>query len=105
MVITRKKVAKNNIVIKINDHVISEVHKTKFLGVIIDNKINWKDHVSYIAGKVSRGIGMMIKAKQYLQKEALVTLYYSFIYPYFTYCNHIWGGGGGGGGNVCLKFE
>ena len=91
MVITRIKVAKNNIVIKINDHVISEVHKTKFLGVIIDNKIYWKDHVSYIAGKVSRGIGMMIKAKQYLQKEALLTLYYSFIYPYFTYCNHIWG--------------
>ena len=91
MVITKKRLPKNNIVIKINDHVIIEVHKTKLLGVIIDNTINWKDHVSYIAGKVSRGFGMMIKAKQYLQKEALLTLYYSFIYPYFTYCNHIWG--------------
>ena len=33
----------------------------------------------------------MIKARKYLQKEALLTLYYTFIYPYFTYCNHIWG--------------
>ena len=40
MVITRKGVAKNSIVVKINDQVISEVHKTKFLGVIIDNKMS-----------------------------------------------------------------
>ena len=60
-------------------------------GVIIDNEINWKDHISYIAGKVSRGIGMLIKARKYLQREALLTIYYTFIYPYFTYCDHIWG--------------
>ena len=34
---------------------------------------------------------MMVKAKKYLRKEALLTLYYSFVYPYLTYCNHIWG--------------
>ena len=34
---------------------------------------------------------MIIKAKKRLNKDALVTLYYSFIYPYMTYCNNIWG--------------
>ena len=34
---------------------------------------------------------MLVKAKQYLKKEALITLYYSFVNPYLTYCNHIWG--------------
>ena len=34
---------------------------------------------------------MMIKARQYLLKEALLTHYYAFIYPYFNYCNLIWG--------------
>ena len=91
MVIIKKRIARSGMMIKINGQAISEVSKTKFWGVIIDNKINWKDHISYIAGKVSRGIGMMIKARKYLQKEALLTLYYTFIYPYFTYCNHIWG--------------
>ena len=91
MVFTKKMVARNVITIKINGQAISEVNKTKFLGVIIDNKINWEDHIKYIAGKVSRGVGMMIKARQYLRKEALLTLYYAFIYPYFTYCNLIWG--------------
>ena len=34
---------------------------------------------------------MIIKAWNYLNKNGLVNLYYSFIYPYLTYCNHIWG--------------
>ena len=38
-----------------------------------------------------RGIGVIWKAKKLLNKSALKTLYYSFIYPYLTYCNHVWG--------------
>ena len=34
---------------------------------------------------------MIIKARQYLNKTGLMSLCYSFIYPYLTYCNHIWG--------------
>ena len=82
---------KKSITLKINGQDISEFMKTKVLGVIIDNNVNWKDHINYIAGKISRDIGIIIKARKYLQKTALITLYYSFIYPYLTYCNHIWG--------------
>ena len=31
---------------------IDEVEKTKFLGIIIDNKLNWKNHISHITGNV-----------------------------------------------------
>ena len=34
---------------------------------------------------------MIIKARQYLNKQGMLSLYYSFTYPYLTYCNHIWG--------------
>ena len=90
MVFTRKKF-RHQLDIRIDGHLIDEVHKTKFLGVYIDNKLNWKDHVSYLIGKISKGIGMIIKARQYLNKKGLIALYYSFIYPYLIYCNHIWG--------------
>ena len=70
---------------------IEEVRKTKFLGVVIDNKLSWKDHVTHVASKVSRGLGMIIKARNYLNTKGLITLYYTFVYPYLTYCNHIWG--------------
>ena len=90
MVFTRKKFS-HQLDIRIDGHHIDEVHKTKFLGVFIDNKLNWKDHVSYLIGKISKGIGMVIKARQYFIKNGLIVLYYSFIYPYLIYCNHIWG--------------
>jgi len=77
--------------IKIDNEKIYEVPKTKFLGIYIDNKLNWKDHISYISGKIARGIGMLIKARKCLDKTTLRNLYYTFIYPYFIYCNQIWG--------------
>ena len=61
------------------------------LGVFIDNKLNWRDHVPFVCRKVARGLGIIIKARKVLQKESLISLYYSFIYPYLIYCNQIWG--------------
>ena len=86
---SRNRPLKLNIVI--DNESIGEVRRTKFLGVFIDNKLNWKDHITYISGKISRGIGMIIKARNYLNQDGLLALYHAFIYPYFTYCNHIWG--------------
>ena len=68
-----------------------KLKKTKFLGVVIDNQLSWQDHITYISGKIARGIGILIKARAFLNRKTLVTLYYSFVYPYLIYCNHIWG--------------
>ena len=60
--------------------------KTKFLWVIKDNELNWKAHISYISGKISRAIGVIIKAHNF-GKGALLSLYYTLIFLYLTYCN------------------
>ena len=91
MMFCRRKKLYHDVKLLIDGQAIDEVQKTKFLGIIIDNKLTWKWHIDHIAGKISRGIGMIIKARQYLNKTGLMSLYYSFIYPYLTYCNHIWG--------------
>jgi hypothetical protein len=91
MMFSNKKVKTRSVDIKINGENIDEVDKTKFLGTIIDNKLNWKYHLSYIAGKISRGIGIIVKARKVLNRNSLRTLYFTFIYPYLTYCNHVWG--------------
>ena len=91
MLFSSKRKYSENVDIKIDGQKIERVSKTKFLGVQIDEKLLWKDHVKTICGKVSRGIGIIIKARKYLNKNSLLTLYYSFIYPYLCYCNHIWG--------------
>ena len=66
MLFTNKKRKDHYLNIMIDGTKIEEVKKTKFLGVIIDNKLSWKDHV---ASKVSRGIGVILKARNYLNRK------------------------------------
>ena len=51
--------------INIDGEIINETSKTKFLGVITDNKLSWKDHILYISGKLARGTGVILKATKY----------------------------------------
>ena len=78
-----------DISIKLEGKLINRMSETKFLGVIIDDKLNWKAHISYISSKISWAIGVIIKARN-LGKEALLS-YYTLIFPYITYCNQVWG--------------
>ena len=91
MVFTRKRKISVDISLSIDSNVITEVNSTKFLGVFLDNKLTWKKHIDYIVAKLSRGIGLISKARKLLNADALLTLYYSFLYPYLCYCNHVWG--------------
>ena len=81
----------------IDNERIGETCKTKFLWVIIDNKLTWKDHINCISGKIAWHIGAIVEARKYLNKDNLPSLYYSFIYPYLTFCNQVWG-------NTCKTY-
>ena len=60
---------KNNIELVINDMNIREAKSMKYLGVIIDSKLNWIDHITYIKNKVAKGIGIIRKAQKLLNKR------------------------------------
>ena len=85
-----KKVSKD-ISIKISNQEITQVDHTKFLGVIIDDKLNWSYHIKAIKNKIAKGIGVIFKARRYLNQKTLITLYYSFVYPYVHYGILAWG--------------
>ena len=70
---------------------IDRVNSTRFLGVIIDDRLKWGDHIKYISNKIAKNIGIITKIRHCLPKKTLVTLYYSLIYPYVTYCHLVWG--------------
>lgn len=44
-----------------------------------------------VKSKVSRGIGIINKAKRVFDKRSLTTLYHSFIYPHLSCCIEVWG--------------
>ena len=46
-----------------------KVNNIKFLGVIIDSKLNWSDHIAYIKNKISKSIGILTKIRRFLNKN------------------------------------
>ena len=88
---SKRKTSVINSDVTINGTCVSRVYKTKFLGVYIDSVLSWRDHIQYIEGKVARALGIMIKAREVFHAETLKTLYYTFLYPYFSYCIEVWG--------------
>jgi hypothetical protein len=91
MVFNKSKV-KTYTNIVLNGIDLNRIYDTKFLGVYIDAELTWKQHVNYTKNKIAKGIGLLIKARKTLSYKCLINLYYSFIYPYLTYCIEIWGG-------------
>jgi Reverse transcriptase (RNA-dependent DNA polymerase) len=75
----------------LNGHSIEQVECTKFLGVYIDNKLNWKQHIQHVSSKISKAVGMINSVKNKLSKTTMLLLYHTMIYPHLTYCNIVWG--------------
>ena len=92
-----KRYNNNDCEIIINESIIDCVSNTKFLGIILDDKLTLKMHINHIYNKVSKGIGIFLKARKVLGIESLITLYNTLIKPYFNYCIIIWG-------NTCKTF-
>ena len=90
LVFHNKKKPIDKIEIFIDNKAIDQKNNTKFLGVFIDDKLTWKKHIDHVSKKLSRGIGVICKARRLLNLNAMKTLYHSFIYPYLMYCNHVW---------------
>ena len=89
---TRGKVDKtNSLNVYIDQVKLKNVETTKFLGVIIDNRLSWSQHINYIKNKIAKSIGILCKARKFLYTTTLVTLYNCFIYPYIIYGVEVWG--------------
>ena len=81
----------NDVNITMNNDCLKRTNSLKYIGVIIDYKLNWTQHIAHVKNKVSKGISIMYRARSYLTKNSLKKLYFSYIYPYLTYCIEIWG--------------
>lgn len=77
--------------IQINGVEIERVQCTKFLGVEVDAKLTWTQHVNKVANKVTRSLSIMYRVKDFITRTALTTLYSSFVLPYLSYAIEVWG--------------
>ena len=62
----------------------------KFLGVLPDENQYWKEHIEYIESKIAKNIGLLYKAKPYVDEHSLLPLHQSYIHSYINYGNIAW---------------
>ena len=74
--------------ININGKNIEQVKCTTFLGIIIDECLTWKDHISK---KIIRAAGIIAKIRHFVNRNTLKLIYYALVYPYLIYGNSTWG--------------
>ena len=77
-------------IILINDSEIYQVPYTKFLGVIIDDRLNWKHHIDSVCMKSMKMLGILRKICPFVLPSSHLALYYSLLFPHFNYCNIVW---------------
>ena len=62
----------------------------KHLGLKLDEKLNFREHLKFKFAIANKGIEMMKKLNMYLPRHLLVTLYKAFIQPYLDYADIIY---------------
>lgn len=76
---------------KLHDTVIQRVDHVKDLGVVLDNQLTFKRHVSYVVEKASRTLGFIFRiAKDFTNVYCVKSLYCSLVRSNLEYCSVVW---------------
>jgi hypothetical protein len=94
MLITRRKRKEAKVIqIYLNNKLLEQVTTMKYLGIIIDDKFKFSQHISYAADKCTKLIHSSSKAAKVtwgLNHEALKTIYKGAILPLLLYGAPVW---------------
>ena len=95
-----KIVYNNNEIGKIEDplliYPIERIHNQgnvkvfKLLGVLLDEFLNFDAHINFLCSKISKSLYIINRAKNFLPKDALLSLYYALIHSHLSYCTTIY---------------
>ena len=67
------------------------LHVTQFLGIYIDDKLNWKYHINTVVSKLSKVASIIYRGSCLINQDGIYMLYCSLFWPYINYCSEIWG--------------
>ena len=80
-----------NLKIKIDGKKIEPSNYVKYLGIYIDQHLDWNYHVDELSTKLSRAVGMLAKIRHYVSKETLSMIYHGIFSSLLHYGSQIWG--------------
>ena len=70
---------------------INMITNTKYLGVQIDDKLQWDLHIEHVKAKALRALGLTKHATKFLPPGDLQKMYRGIVESHFSYCCSVWG--------------
>ena len=64
----------------------------KFLGVVLDDGLTFKNHITSVIDKISKLTGLLYRIRHLLNLDTKLNFYYSLMYPFLSYNILVWGG-------------
>ena len=75
----------------VNDVMISKVSSTKFLGIVMDDKLNWEAHLDYLVQKLRSCIGAVCRVRKFIPPDLYLKIYNALFESHLTYGITVWG--------------
>ena len=82
---------KEDLSIHLDNNELTCVKTCKFLGIHLDDKLSFENHVKFVISKISRHTGILYRIRDKLPMKARLDYYYGLIYPYLSYNVVVWG--------------
>ena len=82
---------KDEILIKFDGTLLVPEENATFLGVILDEYLNWGDHCNKVANTMARNFGVLNRVKKSIPSSSMKILFNSLIFPHYSYCLEAWG--------------
>ena len=83
-----------NFSIKINNIPIKNTNLNKYLGLVVDDKLNWENHLVYLQQKIIPLMGALHRCAEYLNEKNKYLIYNSYVLSHLRYLINIWGNTG-----------
>ena len=77
--------------LNIDDVTLERCTTSKLLGIIIDQKLKFDEHLNYLISKLKRGMFSLQSTRYLLPPFVKLRLYYSFFFSHLNYCCESWG--------------
>ena len=77
--------------LKLNGKCLKKVDSTKFLGVIMDNKLSWGPHIKELKRKLNFAMSTLSRIKKCVPENVYKELYYTLFESHLSYCISVWG--------------
>ena len=79
-----------NVSININGSVVNNSESQKLLGIQIDSKLSFDNHISSICSKASQKLHALARVSNFMTVQQRKTILNSFILSQFGYCPLVW---------------